>query len=192
MAFFISMKFFRILFALLHLLQSCGKNEIAQPVEYDGPQSEAEKVELYYTENEVVKVKLLADLVYEFQNGDREFPKGVYIEFFDEAGTLSSTLRANHAHYFKKDNLWKAVGKVEVINLAKNEQLNTEELFWRPTKQDIYTDSFVTIRMQTEVIYGEGLEAKQDMSSYTIKKPQGEFTLEDNPPPSSRDQRPFQ
>lgn len=184
MAFFISMKNVTILFFLLALL-ACDKKEIVQPVEYDGPQSEAENVELFYTENQVVKVKLLADRVFEFQHGDREFPEGVYIEFFDEAGNLSSTLRANQAYYFKKDNLWKAVGKVEVVNLAKKEQLNTEELFWRPAKEDIYTDSFVTIRMETEVIYGEGLEAKQDMSSYTIKKPQGEFRLEDNPPPPS-------
>jgi LPS export ABC transporter protein LptC len=130
-----------------------------------------------------VKVKMLADLVYEFQSGDREFPKGIYLEFFDETGALSSTLRANHAYYFKNDDQWRARGKVEVVNLAKNEQLNTEELFWRPTKEEIYTESFVTIRMQNEVIYGEGLEAKQDMSSYTIKKPQGEFTIEETSSP---------
>jgi LPS export ABC transporter protein LptC len=164
-------------------LAACGKTEMIQPLEYDGPQREGEQVEMHYSENEVVKVRMLADLVYEYQVGDREFPKGIYMEFFNELGVLSSTLRANHAYYSKKDNTWKATGKVEVINLEKNEQLNTEELFWRPEKEEIYTESFVTIRMQTEVIYGEGLEAKQDMSSYTIKKPQGEFTIEEGEEP---------
>lgn len=171
---------------ILVLLQACGKTEVIQPLEYEGPQTEAEQVELYYSEDQVVKVKLLSDLVYEFQNGDREFPRHVYIEFFDEDGSLSSKLRANHAYYYKKDNLWKATGKVEVVNLEKNEQLSTEELFWRPAKEEIFTESFVTIRMQKEVIYGEGLEAKQDMSSYIIKKPQGEFTLEDNAPSQTK------
>jgi len=170
-----------IAFALLSLF-GCGKGELTQPVEYDGPYREAENVELYYSENQAVKVKMLADRVYEYQSGDREFPKGIYLEFFGEDGTLTSTLRANSAYYTKKDNLWKATGKVEVINLDKNEQLNTEELFWKPEKEEIYTDKFVTIRMQTEVIYGEGLEAKQDMSAYTIKKPQGEFTIEEGEP----------
>ncbi|MDH4057165.1 MAG: LPS export ABC transporter periplasmic protein LptC [Cyclobacteriaceae bacterium] len=169
------------IFWVVLILQGCGKNEINQPLEYNGPQSEAEKVELHYSEDQVVKVLLQADLVHEFQSGDREFPKGIYIEFFDEQGVLSSKLRANHAYYTSKENLWKATGKVEVVNIEKNEQLNTEELFWQPAKQDIYTESFVTIRMQTEVIYGEGLEAKQDMSSYTIKKPQGEFALKEAP-----------
>lgn len=182
MAFFISMKTTISILILPLLLFGCGKSEIAQPLEYDGPQSEAEQVELYYSENEEIKVKMLADLVYEFQNGDREFPKGIYIEFYETDGNLSSKLRANHAFYYKKENKWKATGKVEVINLAKNEQLNTEELFWLPAKEDIFTESFVTIRMQSEVIYGEGLQAKQDMSSYTIKNPQGEFTVQENDP----------
>jgi LPS export ABC transporter protein LptC len=180
MAFFISMKTRITILTFALLLFGCSKSDVVQPLEYDGPQSEAEQVELYYSENERIKVKMLADLLYEFQSGDREFPKGIYIEFFTENGDLSSILRANHAYYFKKENKWKATGKVEVKNLAKNEQLNTEELYWLPAKEDIFTESFVTIRMQTEVIYGEGLEAKQDMSSYTIKNPQGEFKVEES------------
>jgi hypothetical protein len=39
----------------------------------------------------------------------------------------------------------------------------------------------VTIRLQNEVLYGEGLEAKQDMSTYTILNPQGEFEIKDEP-----------
>lgn len=181
--------FMKLLFQigfLFLLIQGCTKSELAQPLEYDGPQSEAENVELFYSENQLIKVKLLADLVYEFEGGDREFPKGIYLEFFDEEGNLSSRLRANHAFYTKKENLWKATGKVEVENIVKKEQLNTEELFWTPTKKEIYTESFVTIRMAAEVIYGEGLEAKQDMSTYTIKKPQGEFTLADSPNEGTR------
>jgi LPS export ABC transporter protein LptC len=122
---------------------------------------------------------MMAALVYEFQQGDREFPKGIYLEFYDETGKLSSTLRANHAYYFKKEDQWRARGKVEVINLAKSEQLHTEELFWMPGKEEIFTEKFVTIKLQKEVIYGEGLEARQDMSSYTIKNPQGEFALQE-------------
>jgi LPS export ABC transporter protein LptC len=173
------MKHFKTI--LLIIACSCDSNEKTQPLLYEGPLREAENVELYYSEEQVVKVKMMADLVYELQNGDREFPKGINLEFFDETGKLASTLRANHAYYFKNDDQWRARGKVEVVNLAKNEQLNTEELFWKPTKEEIFTESFVTIRIQNEVIYGEGLEAKQDMSSYTIKKPQGEFTVEEAP-----------
>jgi LPS export ABC transporter protein LptC len=158
---------------------ACNTTELKEPLEYTGPLRKAENVELYYTEKDQVKVKMVAAELFEFDNGDREFPKGIYMEFFDDAGKMESTLRANHAFYFKKENQWRGQGKVEVKNLEKNEQLNTEELFWKPAQERIFTDKFVTIRQQGDVIYGEGLEATQDMSDYTIKKPAGEFEVED-------------
>lgn len=163
----------------LAALQACNQSDLKEPLIYDGPVRVVENVELFYTEENRVKVKMVAPMAFEFENGDNEFPDGLYLEFFDETGNLESTLRANEAFYFKKDHLWRGRGKVEVKNLEKNEQLNTEELFWKPAEEKIYTDKFVTIRQQSDVIYGQGLEAKQDMSDYIIKKPEGEFSVDD-------------
>jgi LPS export ABC transporter protein LptC len=164
----------------LLFFSSCQQADLKEPVEYEGPLRVIEKVETYYSENEIVKVKMIADVVHEFKNGDREFPKGIYLEFFDETGALESTLRANQAFYFKEQKQWRGRGKVQVKNIAKNEQLNTEELFWEPEKERIHTDKFVTIRQQEDVIYGQGLEANQDMSEYTILKPEGEFEVQED------------
>jgi LPS export ABC transporter protein LptC len=164
---------------ILFFTVACSQTELKEPLIYDGPARVGENVELYYTENNQVKVKMIAALIYEFENGDREFPKGIYLEFYNEFGKMESTLRANEAYYFKKEDQWRGRGKVEVKNLEKNEQLNTEELFWKPAQEKIFTDKFVTIRQQADVIYGQGLEAKQDMSDYTIKKPEGEFAVEE-------------
>jgi LPS export ABC transporter protein LptC len=179
MAFFISMNKIIIIVTVL-ITFGCNQKEHALPVEYDGPLQEAEEIELLYTEQERIKVKMTAPLLFEFKSGDREFPKGLYLEFYNEEGILASTLKANHAYFFKSENKWRARGKVEVVNKDKNEQLNTEELYWFPVKEQITTESFVTIRLQSEVLYGEGLEAKQDMSSYIIKNPQGEFQIDEN------------
>jgi LPS export ABC transporter protein LptC len=159
---------------------SCKDSELKEPVEYVGPLRKIKDVELFYTEKNTVKVKMIAADVYEFENGDREFPNGLYIEFFNEFGKMESTLRANHAYFFKKENQWRGRGKVEVKNIEKNEQLNTEELFWKPAEEKIFTEKFVTIRQQGDVIYGQGLEAKQDMSEYVIKKVVGEFEVNEN------------
>lgn len=165
--------------AVILTAMSCTTSDFKEPVEYKGPLKEAENVELFYSEDNTVKVKMEAELLYEFENGDREFPKGVYMEFYNEFGALNSTLRANHAFYFKNDEQWRGRGKVEVKNVEKNEQLNTEELFWKPKTKKIFTDKFVTIRQQGDVIYGEGLDANQDLSDYLIKKPAGEFEVKE-------------
>jgi LPS export ABC transporter protein LptC len=162
---------------LLFTLSRCTKTEFKEPLEYKGPLQEAENIELFNSENERVKSKLTAALYYEFENGDKEFPKGVYIENYDSAGRLESTLRANYAKYFKKENHYRGEGNVELKSILKNDQLNTEELFFNPVTDKIYTTKFVTIRQQGDVIYGTGLEAKRDLSDYVIAKPTGTISV---------------
>lgn len=168
---------FKLMLCTALVAISCNTTETAQPIEYKGPLKEAENVEMYYSELDIVKIKMIAQKVFEFENGDREFPEGIYLEFFDPNGKVTSTLRANSAYYFKEENKWRGRGKVEIINIEKKEQLNTEELFWKQDTKRIFTDKFVTIKLQNEVIYGTGLEAAQDLSDYTIKNPEGEFEV---------------
>src|SRR5262245_47142010 len=67
---------------LLLLQAACNNTELKEPIEYNGPLRKAENIEMFYTEKDRVKVKMVAAELHEFQNGDREFPKGIYIEFF--------------------------------------------------------------------------------------------------------------
>lgn len=174
------MKHFIFYGLILFAAASCHKTETAVPVNYEGPLSQAQDVDMLYSENDHLKVKLLAKKVLEFKNKDREFPEGIYIEFYDANGIMTSTLKANHAFYFKDLDQWRGRGNVEVVNIEKKQQLNTEELFWRPTTKKITTEKFVTIQLENEIIYGTGLDAFQDLSSYTIRKPGGsEFTIKD-------------
>lgn len=163
----------------LSFLAGCGSNDLKEPQEYTGPLSEVENVEMYYSEKDQVKMKLTAPAVWEFKNEDREFPKGLYIEFYNEFGELSSTLKANHAYFFKAENQWRGRDNVEVRNLLKQEQLNTEELFWKPSEDKIFTDKFVTLREQNNVIYGQGLEANDDLSNYKMKHISGEMEVDE-------------
>ncbi|MGC4020863.1 MAG: hypothetical protein QM734_02430 [Cyclobacteriaceae bacterium] len=74
----------KVIFSLfaLSFLWSCSTKENARPVMYEGPQRQAENVTMHYTEKEHVKMILQAKKVNEFQNGDREFPEGIYLEFY--------------------------------------------------------------------------------------------------------------
>ncbi|HNT49569.1 MAG TPA: LPS export ABC transporter periplasmic protein LptC [Cyclobacteriaceae bacterium] len=177
------MKRFRFLNGIpvigLLLAVSCNSSETTIPVEYEGPLSEAENVTMQYAEKDRVKVVLTAAKILEFENGDEEFPEGISIEFYDELGNKTSTLRANDAYFFKEENKWRGRGNVEVVNTQKEEQLNTEELFWKPADKKIFTDKFVTIKLQSEVLYGTGLEANEDLSKYQIKNPEGEFVVDE-------------
>ena len=172
------MRTFRVTIFLL-LTFGCSTKQVSEPVEYRGPLREAMDIDMLYAEKDRIKVKMIAKRILEFKNGDQEFPDGVYLEFYDITGKLTSSLRANHAFYFKKENQWRGRGNVEVKNMEKKQQLNTEELFWNPLSKKIFTEKFVTIKLESEVIYGTGLDALQDLSTYTIKKPEGDFEIKD-------------
>ncbi|GHM99230.1 hypothetical protein WSM22_07200 [Cytophagales bacterium WSM2-2] len=160
-------------------LASCSTKEAAKPVIYDGPLRQAENIVMHHAEKEKVKTILQAKKYNEYQNGDKEFPEGIYLEFYNEAGVMTSTLRANTAYYFKAEDKWRGRGKVEVMNIEKHQQLNSEELFWTPRNKKIFTDKFVTIVQQGDVVYGTGLVADQDMSNYTLKNTSGKVEVKE-------------
>jgi LPS export ABC transporter protein LptC len=162
------------LWLLSIFLFSCTSNEKAKPVIYNGPLRQAENVTMHYAEKEKVKVILQAKKANEFQTGDREFPEGIYLEFYDETGKMTSTLKANTAYYFKQENKWRGQGNVVIVNIDNEQQLNTEELFWFPATKKISTEKFVTIVDHQDVIYGTGLKANQDLSNYSLKQISGE------------------
>lgn len=179
---FLTMKQITIFFLLVTLvasLSSCETKENIKVIIYEGPISEGENIYMQHTEKEKIKLVLQAKKYFEFPNGDREFPEGIYIEFYDEDGKLTSTLKANHAFFFKGENKWRGRGKVEVINIEKKEQLNTEELFWKPDTKKIFTEKFVTIRLENEILYGTGLTAAEDLSTYKISNLEGEFDVKE-------------
>jgi LPS export ABC transporter protein LptC len=160
-------------------LTSCTSKEIAKPMVYDGPLQEASDVELLYVEKNALKLKMDAKKIFDLQNGDRDFPEGLYLEFYDELGNVTSTLQADVAHYFKEDDKWRGRGNVIVKNIEKKQQLNTEELFWRQGVHKIFTDKFVTIKTEEEIVYGKGLDALEDLSVYKLGGPEGEFNVKE-------------
>ena len=68
---------------------------------------------------------------------------------------------------------------VEVVNID-GDTLKTEELIWDQKKKKIYSNTFVEIRTKSEIIYGEGLEADETFSNYTIKKITGTIQIDED------------
>lgn len=178
------MKILRIflLFIMIGSAFSCGEGleEKKQYEEYDGPSVEMDTVTIFYSDSAVVRVEINADKQFGFENGDKEFPEGIFIEFYDKEGELSSTLEAKKGFYTKETDLYKAEGDVEVIGYVQEQKLNSEELFWDPNKEEIYTDKFVRVESGGQLSTGTGLTAKQDFSTYRILKPEGTIILDEN------------
>ena len=62
---------------------------------------------------------------------------------------------------------------------GEGDTLCTEHLIWDEVNHTIESDEYVKIRTGEEIIYGEGLEAKEDFSSYRIKKIKGTIVIKE-------------
>jgi LPS export ABC transporter protein LptC len=153
--------------------------DVVEIEQYKGPMRVMEDITILHSDSGIVTAKIEAEKVLEFASADQEFPEGVYIEFYDGHGNLSSFLKANYAYFTSEKSLWKGTGNVILRNIKNEEQLNSEELLWEPNSGKVYTDKFVNIESGEEILTGTGLETTQDFTSYTILKPEGIFTIEE-------------
>ncbi len=167
---------------LMSMLFSCENdiNTINSLSQVDSlPVDEAKDIELYYSENGHVQAYLESPLMIKQESNDSyyEFPKGFKVIFYDSLMNETSQITANYGIRYEKKKIMEAKNKVVVINIAKDEKLETEHLVWDEPKRTIYSDVFVKITRPDEVIYGKGLTSDQDFTKYEIKNVSGEFQI---------------
>ena len=138
---------------------------------YEGPMYESEGVKILFSDSTVVRVVITGNKQLQHQNGDIEFPEGIKIVFYDKDGVQTSELTAQKGYKENDSNLYRANGDVFVNNLQIKQTLKTEELFWSPESERIFTEKFVIVETETQFIQAEGMTAPQDFSSYEFTNP---------------------
>lgn len=167
-----------IAIGLAVMLFSC-KNDLQEIRSLDFsdtlPDLTAYEIEMLYSENAEIQIKLISPKLVRF-GGEKpfsEFPEGFVVLFYDSLNQVKSTISADYGINFEKENLMEARYNVIIENLQKNEKLNTEELFWDQDKAIIYSNKFVKLTRDEEIITGDGLHADQGFEQVEIKNPRG-------------------
>lgn len=159
------------------------KDVMALPKNQLSPTQIGDSITLLYTDSSQLKIMVKANRSLEFRENVSEpmtvLPKGVFVTFFDNQENVSATLKADYGVRYINTRRMEAKYGVEVIN-KKGAKLETEKLIWNEITQKIYTDAFVKITTDKEIIMGEGMESNQDFSKYEIKKVKGIIQLKDD------------
>lgn len=135
--------------------------------------------EIIYSDSSKVRVLLTATVMNRFNNDKKyvELKDGLKVQFFDEKGKKESELLSDYAIIDEENDIMQAQKNVVVRNI-NGDVLESETLNWSQEKQEIFTDDFIKITTDNEVIFGQGLVSNQNFTKYTIKKIKGTISIE--------------
>lgn len=165
------------------VLFSCQNEpeEVAQVVETEEfPDETTFEADLIYSDSAKVQIRILAPELNRFQGEETKsiFPRGIELRVFNDEGQMSTRLTAEYGEHFETSKKLDVKNNVMVVNLD-GDTLWTEHLIWDENEHTIVSDEYVKINTGDEVIYGEGLEAKEDFTSYRITKIKGTIEIKD-------------
>ena len=148
-----------------------------------------ENASIVYTDSAKTKFHLTSPRIEIYEGSDpyELFPKGVHIDAYDDSSNIDGQVSANYAIQHTNSKLVEADNNVSVVN-RKGEKLNTEQLFWDENKHKIYTNKYVTIQTEKQIIYGDGLISNEDFTQYKITNIRGTIEL-DNPADNNKDKK---
>lgn len=157
-----------------------SKENISNFISYEElPVEELTNSEIIYTENGMLKVKIISNKMERFVNDeDRvELFDGVHFDFYRlDLKNQKSVLTSEIASINNTTNIMKASQNV-ILKSSDNKELQTEELIWDKNKGLIYTDIDVVIRTEDEIISGIGFKSTPDFTEYEIKEAKGTFSI---------------
>ena len=131
------------------------------------PDMTGENLELVYSDSARIKYRVLAPeyiKVNREKEKYEEFPKGIHVLSYDPAGKMIGSIKAKYAKKLEDEMLWEARNEVVIIN-AEGKKLETELLYWDMKKELIYSDRYVKLSADGQIIEGNnGLRIFQVVS----------------------------
>lgn len=138
--------------------------------------------ETVYSDSGRIMIELKAKEMSRFEGKNMKYDEyryGLNVRFFDDFGSVSTTLRCSYARFLIEKELWEIKSDVEIDNMSRNEKINTELLYWDMNKELVYSDKYVRITTADEILTGDGFESNQDFSEWKILKPAGVISIKD-------------
>jgi LPS export ABC transporter protein LptC len=102
----------------------------------------------------------------------------VHAWIYDEDGSESAALVADVLHYIETEDRIDALGAV-VLDTREGKHLETDHLTWYEDEKRIRCRGFVTFTGPNENFRGYDLEADEDLSNYTLRRPSGRMVGKD-------------
>jgi LPS export ABC transporter protein LptC len=97
-----------------------------------------------------------------------EFTKGMTALFYDGNDKPIASITSKYAKFLDDKKIWELRDSVVAVN-EKNERLDTELLYWDRDKDQFYTDRFVRITGEDQIVMGIGMKSDSRFTNWWIR-----------------------
>lgn len=181
---------FAVLSLILLVMAGCAKEKKETIKAFKDPKEVStifsRDVSTLISDSGITRYRVVAAEWYMYENSVKPrwfFPKGIYVETFDESFNVTAFIEGDTAIFYKDKQLWELKGDVRMAN-TKDERFFTEQLFWDQQAQTLYSDSAIHIERGDRIIEGNGFISNESMTSYKILQTTGIFPMEARGPAS--------
>ncbi len=174
------------LFCFGVLFIACNKQEFSEDnllsVNGKYPSESTSDVNLIYSDSAVMNFQVFAPILNKY-DGDNPYidcPKGIKIISYGADNKPESILVADYAINEENTMRLEARKNVIITNLKQGDTIITDKIIWDKRNKRIYSDVKVQqIRSDGTVNIGDGFDADEKFTKYTVRNPRGEMIADD-------------
>jgi len=172
-----------VFLAVAFMFSSCSRKiDIIKNSDIESlPTLTVKKFETVYTDSAKLQLVMSSPLMERYASHKSpysEFRLGIKVFFHDGHKDPIATITAKYAKLNEDKRLWELKDSVVAIN-EKNEILETELLYWDQGKELVYTDRFVKITSEDQIVMGTGLESNPRFTKWRIRNVSATIYLKD-------------
>ena len=150
------------------------------------PVGEAENIDLKYTELIEDTVRLKANLIspkmLDYSNRNfsfSEFPDGIELKIYDDAGKLT-TITSRYAIFYDKTDIIDLRSNVTITTHDK-ETLVTDQLYYNETLEWVFTNKPWVFNRKHGSQHGVGFDSDKDFKNFQMLEMGGDFEIDKEP-----------
>lgn len=171
-------------FVVICVLAGCheeAKDVEKEPVDLSTiPEMTTTDVSMLVSDSGIIRYLTTAPIWYRYNldpsNRYWYFPEGIQLDQLDNAMKSCAHIEADTAYNYETKKLWHLIRNVNISNI-KGEKFQTHDLYWDLRNKEVFSDSFIHIERNHDIIEGYGFKSNDSFTEYEIRQTTGIFEV---------------
>ena len=179
---------FIFLFCLICVLAGCHKEDEKQQTTDEEldlstiPGMVTHDVSMLVSDSGKIKYHATAPVWYRYdldkKNPYQYFPDGLFLDQIDMQKNVVGHIQADTAYNFENTDLWHLINNVKIYNV-QGERFTTNDLYWDARNHKVYSDSFIHIERNYDILEGYGFTSNDNFTEYEVRQTTGIFEVKE-------------